>query len=94
MESRLAGLLQVINPSNASEKPEELEVMDDLEGEQQTLPNNSLSSQQGGAEAHMSQLQDTLLQASKGVTEGTDAAYQRCLSILLYVTEGSGPPSD
>jgi hypothetical protein len=69
MEPQLEGLFQIVNPADSSEKPEELEVIDDLEGEQQTMLNSD--------EEHISQLQDSILQVSKGVTEGTDASYQR-----------------
>jgi hypothetical protein len=64
---QLGGLYQAVNPHGDWEGPKELAVVDDLEGEQETLPDSS----------DMSHLQETLLQASKGVTEGTDSEYQR-----------------
>jgi hypothetical protein len=74
------GLLQAISPPEDWEKPEQLEVDDDLEGEQQTLlgavPEDIKAEEPGTGDAQMSDLHDVLLQASKGVTEGTDSGYQ------------------
>ena len=91
-----AGVYQAINPSNEWERPAEEEVEDDVEGEQETLPDpdhepgdhdvaTSLGPSNGenglggtsSNEEQMSQLQSTLLNASKGVTEGTDNEYKR-----------------
>jgi hypothetical protein len=76
---RFAGIYQVLNPHNDQEKPQELEVLDDLEGEQETvLKTNTQEEESGGSEdVHMSDLQESLLQASKGVSENTDMGYQR-----------------
>jgi hypothetical protein len=78
--SQFPGLLQAISPADDWEKPEELEVVDDLEGEQQTLLGAALEDDEAedpDGDAQMSDLHNVLLQASKGVTEGTDAGYQR-----------------
>jgi len=69
------GVYQVVHPVEEQDKPEELEVTDDLEGEQQALLETTQQDDDGNI--HMSDIRETLLQASKGVTEGTDSEYQR-----------------
>jgi len=69
---QLTSLLHLIGSTN---QKSELEATDDLEGEQETTLGNQVGPDPEGA--HISQLQDSLLQASKGVTEGTDASYHR-----------------
>lgn len=72
LSSPFAGLLRVINPQDGEERPEALEVQDDLEGEQETL-----LAEEAPDDPNLSDLHDVLLQASKGVTESTDSGYQR-----------------
>jgi hypothetical protein len=86
--TEFAGVFQAINPSNDWECPREEEVTDDVEGEQETLPDEhkSAHSKNEGSSADrgaMAQLQDSLLNVSKGVTEGTDNEYRRPALILL-----------
>jgi len=69
--------LLAVQPQNDWERPEELEVTDDMEGEQECLPQTGLAVDPSSTDSHMSDLQSIVLQASKGVTEGTDSAYQR-----------------
>jgi len=77
-----AGVQRFAAPPDA-ESSEEQEAQDDLEGEKElifpSLPDDtsandvdSLSSKPGTSFA---KLQDSILQASKGVTEGTDQEY-------------------
>ena len=75
LSARFAGVYQVLNPPNDQEKPEALEVLDDLEGEQQTM--FQTAQEQESEDVHMSDVQESLLQASKGVSESTDSGYQR-----------------
>ena len=63
----LAGLLEILNPSADHHDTEEIEVEDDLEGEQQILVDVE----------HISNVLTTLGDVSKGVKDGTDADYQR-----------------
>jgi len=75
VSARFAGIYKVLNPPDNQEKPEALEVLDDLEGEQQTM--FQTTQEQDSEDIHMSDVQESLLQASKGVSESTDSGYQR-----------------
>jgi hypothetical protein len=81
-QSWFPGVYQAINPSDKRQEPEELEVTDDLEGEQESLLETTQQDDDG--DTRMSDLRDTLLQASKGVTEGTDSEYQRWDVFILF----------
>lgn len=81
-----AGVFQAINPANEWERPRDEEVMDDVEGEQETMPDHEpqdelvgeIQSEGFSADGgQMSQLKGTLLHVSKGVSEGTDGEYRR-----------------
>jgi len=82
------GVFQAIN----EEKPAEGDVADDVEGEQETIPNIELGDYAASTNAkgegtsangeQMSHLQNSLRDASKGVSEGTDSEYKRlCINI-------------
>lgn len=58
------GVVQAIN----QEPPAEIDVTDDAECEQETLINTG---------SQMAQLQDSLRDASKGVSDSTDSEYRR-----------------
>ena len=77
LQPQFAALYEIVNPSDTSDKPEDLEIMDDLEGEQETVVPSSTEEAGHSDDTHMSDLQDALLLVSKGVSEGTDASYQR-----------------
>ena len=79
---QFSGVLGAIQPVNEWEKPQQVEIENDVEGERETLPMapGDLSSEdieKLPAGADVSQLQASLLDASKGVTDGTDAEYRR-----------------
>jgi hypothetical protein len=79
--SKFAGISLAIQPQNEWERPEELEVTDDLEGEQESMhlaAQASTEDELAGNPNPMSDLHIILQQASKGVTESTDSVYQRC----------------
>jgi hypothetical protein len=87
--SKSPGVYQALNPPNAQDRPEELEITDDLEGEQETQLDTTLEDEDG--DTHMSDMRDALLQASKGVTEKTDSEYQRWedpITCLFFVSVG------
>jgi hypothetical protein len=83
-KTQFPGVYQAINPSDKRQEPEELEVTDDLEGEQETMLETTQQDDDG--DTRMSDLRDTLLQASKGVTEGTDSKYQRWDVFIPFVS--------
>lgn len=83
----------------AGERVSELEIADDVEGEQEALPNLPLpglneaeyasdpEDETNGASGYhntpqMAKLRNSLLNVSKGVTEGTDGQYQRYAIVL------------
>lgn len=70
----LAGLNLALSPS--WERPENLEVEDDIDGEQDTLLPAPSSDE---LEVDLSTLEDTLAGMSKGVTEKTDSEYRGCV---------------
>jgi hypothetical protein len=90
---QFAGLLQRLSPDKEDDVPSATEVVDDYEGEQETLdlqsslggeddPDDSDSEdgeEDAGDEANVgfSGLEDVVKNASKGVTEGTDGEYKR-----------------
>jgi hypothetical protein len=67
--AELAGLLETLGPSDGH-KVDSYEVKDDVEGEQETLPDNEGPSQ-------ISDVLNTVGEASKAVKEKTDAEYRR-----------------
>lgn len=71
----LAGLFESINPTNHKEKPGTFDVEDDLEGEQETLPGPDSEVAQDAMQ--LDELLTTIGEASKGVSEATDADYRR-----------------
>jgi hypothetical protein len=90
------GLSDAMSPNlSDGEALEAFDVSDDMSAEQETLfPNSPVglatAKDVGDLNNDFAQLQVTLLEASKGVTEGTDAEYKRsaahqfllCLHIL------------
>lgn len=81
-----AGIHRAINPPDSEEWAQPLpgEVDDDRDGEQETFPDKEPSIEDPEAmvideanQDQMAELQSSLLNASKGVTEGTDAEYRR-----------------
>lgn len=70
------GLFAALNPTNEWEKPDEGEVRDDREGEAEALLLQEVDTETKSA-AQLMQLQSTLMNASKGVTDGTDGEYRR-----------------
>ena len=91
LSTHFAGIYQVLNPPNDWERPEDLEVADDLEGEQETVlkaqPGDQEDKMAESEDVPMSYWQDNLLQASKGVTENTDISYQRSFYFFSYICE-------
>lgn len=79
-----AGVRRFAAPPDA-ESSEEQEAQDDLEGEKDlifpSLPEDTLANNLGSSSCKsgtsFAKLQDSILQASKGVTEGTDQEYMR-----------------
>lgn len=71
----LTGIFESINPTNCNEKLGTFDVQDDLEGEQETLPGPG----SGVAEDAMQldELLNTIGEASKGVSDATDADYRQ-----------------
>jgi hypothetical protein len=67
----LAGLFESIDPTDPATKLGGFDVQDDLEGEQETLPDMVDDAMQ------LSELLSTIGEASKGVSEATDADYRR-----------------
>jgi hypothetical protein len=85
----VAGLLSTLNPEKEEEQPIATEVVDDYEAEQETLLSNSINNEdnedhedhedsEDKEDTEFPQLEDTIRNASKGVTEGTDSEYRRC----------------
>ncbi len=66
----LAGLLKTIGPSADGHKVDQYEVKDDVEGEQETLPDNEGPSQ-------ILDVLNTVGEVSMAVKDGTDAEYRR-----------------
>lgn len=96
-----AGVFKAMKPP-AGEQVTELEIADDVEGEQEALPNLPLSESNGedydpedeNVEAsgnygtpQMAELRNSLLNASKGVTEGTDEQYRRYYIFVITFLE-------
>jgi hypothetical protein len=91
-----AGLFATLHPDNEAERPSTTEVIDDYEGEQETLLSCCADVEPGDEEEDLGmdidddgdmenngflQLNNTVRNASKGVTEGTDAEYKRSVSM-------------
>jgi len=67
-DAALAGLLKTVGPSADGHKVDSYEVEDDVEGEQETLPDNEGPSQ-------ISDVLNTVGEASRAVKDKTDAEY-------------------
>lgn len=89
LASCLKGLNLALNPTNEWEKPPEEEVHDDCEGETEALLLQDGDTEPKSA-AQLKQLQNTLMNASKGVTEGTDGEYRGFVFYML-TTHGHFP---
>jgi hypothetical protein len=93
---QFAGLFQRLSPDKEDDVPSATEVVDDYEGEQETLDLQTSACDDNDLEngeevsAGVSELEDVVKNASKGVTEGTDGEYRRCEhncpSFLLSLT--------
>jgi hypothetical protein len=70
------GLFAALNPINSWEKPAEDEVRDDCEGETEALLLQEGPNIETTGASQLAQLHGTLMNASKGVTEGTDGKYR------------------
>jgi hypothetical protein len=93
-----AGLFATLHPANEEEQPSATQIIDDYEGEQETLLSHcadiepsdeeedcSMNVDDKGEITGFSQLNDTVRNASKGVTEGTDAEYKRSVSMATTI---------
>jgi hypothetical protein len=70
---QFSGVFEAISPWDDWGKPAEGEVEDDVEGEQETMVEpDFITSQTDSEEVRMARLKAFLLNASKGVTDGTD----------------------
>ena len=97
----LAGLFAMLHPENENEHPSTTEILDDFEGEQETLLPGTADVETGDDDPEaddddddekadtnkeenirLLQIGDTIRNASKGVTEGTDAEYKKY--VLLH----------
>ena len=67
----LAGLLQTVGPSADGHKVDPYEIEDDVEGEQETLPDNNEGPSQ------ISDVLNTVGEVSRAVKDRTDAEYRR-----------------
>jgi hypothetical protein len=95
------GLFATLDPDNEEERPSATQIIDDYEGEQETLLSCCADIELGDEEEDpamdveddndvggitgFSQLNDTVRNASKGVTEGTDAEYKRSVSMATTI---------
>jgi hypothetical protein len=86
---KFAGVFQAISPENDWEKPEQEEIDDDIEGEQETFVCPDATKDEGESEeAKVKRLKAFILNASKGVSDGTDEEYRRYvphLSLLGFM---------
>ncbi|KAG1853519.1 hypothetical protein F4604DRAFT_1933212 [Suillus subluteus] len=86
----LCGLL----PSVSASSLEMDDITEDVTAEQETLvdaPLQPVLSKPTDSTIDFAKLQSTLMDASKGVTEGTDSEYRRLMfvfSLALMITEG------
>jgi hypothetical protein len=92
-----AGLFSALNPENDTEQPSATQIVDDYEAEQDTFDlhgganvNSSAPSSndkdmgKASSGPEFSELQETVKNASKGVTEGTDGEYRRFAYFTMY----------
>jgi hypothetical protein len=87
------GLFATLNPFNEDEQPSATAIVDDYEAEQEALLSYGTGTEgtddagngEGGTGVadDISQLQNTVKNASKGVTEGTDDGYRRYFSVCF-----------
>jgi hypothetical protein len=97
-DPQFAGLFQTLSmDKDASDVPSAAEIVDDYEGEQETLDLQSSNAEDGEEDdddssdddagdeesAEFSGLKDVVKNASKGVTEGTDNEYRRSEHVPL-----------
>jgi hypothetical protein len=68
----LAGLLKTVGLSADGHKVDSYEVEDDVEGEQETLPDN-----EGPSQPEILDVLNTVGEVSRAVKDGTDAEYRR-----------------
>jgi hypothetical protein len=79
---KFAGVFRAISPSNDWEKPDDVEIEDDVEGEQETFAGpDATTDEEETEEAKVTRLKAFLLNASKGVTDRTDEEYRRCIPL-------------
>ncbi|KAJ7807125.1 DNA breaking-rejoining enzyme [Mycena olivaceomarginata] len=72
-----ATLFRVIHEPHEADQPHRNEIEEDIEAEGETLPDTEHDDGEPAA-LDISQLQEFLLDASKGVTSDTDKEYKRC----------------
>ena len=79
-QAELAGLLETVGPSADGHKVDSYEVEDDVEGEQETLPDSGEQQEALLDSEGPSQISDVLTtvgEASRAVKDKTDADYRR-----------------
>ena len=96
-----AGLLAALD-LDGNEKPSAADIVDDFEAEQEALAahgdDQDCDATESKEDDGLTQLQNIVRDASKGVTEGTDSEYKRygiffldfCLVSYLVVLESNG----
>ena len=81
-----AGLHSVLN-STSDGRPEPDDIIDDINGEQETLPDLTPDdATPSDSDTLISQWRTSVTGASKGVTEKTDAEYRRSDALMLTRT--------
>jgi hypothetical protein len=81
-----AALYRAIHDPDEPDRPHSGEIEEDLEAEGETLPDDSEDGDTPAA-FDLSQLQEFLLEASKGVTNETDKEYKRSVDFLVNCTQ-------
>lgn len=84
-----AGLLTVLNPTNTSNLAHD--IVDDMEGEQETLPNliaDDFEDDDKAVKAVVSQWRDSVTGASKRVTDKTHSEYQKWALVFFFYNVG------
>ena len=72
--------------TDESQRLHQEDIDDDLEGEKETLAeltNDEITAERERTKGFSSQWRESVNEASKGVTEGTDASYQRYFSFFF-----------
>ena len=75
--------------ADESQRPHQEDIDDDLEGEKETLAeltNDEIAAEQERTKGISTQWRESVNEASKGVTEKTDAGYQRFFFFFHFST--------